>query len=115
MLFDFLYMKDTYEERKVDRYEDGMLMVDTCSVTDGSKNYETAVQHPDYNNNSLVIVEVYDTKKEAKEGHKKWVKIMTLEPLPESLSDCCNAEVAQLLDMTGKRFPRRRKENSHGR
>jgi len=61
-MFDFFNMMDTYEGRKVDNFKNEDTEVDTCSVTDGSKEYETAVAHYQYNNNKWVIVQSYDTK-----------------------------------------------------
>lgn len=105
MLFDFVDMDGTYDERCVGRYDDENvgLMVSTASVNDGAHPFETAVAHPEYNNGSMVIVEAYDTKKEAKAGHEQWEKAMTAKELPERLVDCCNAEVAQALsEVSGK-------------
>ena len=66
----------TYHIRKVGRFEEGDLTIDTCKVTD-DKNfpYETAVSHPYYNNGEWVVAEQYKTKEEAQEGHNKWIKI----------------------------------------
>lgn len=92
-----------YEERKVDRYEKDDLLVDTCSCTDGNHEYETAILHPEYGDN-WVIVEAYDSREQAQAGHDKWVKTMTMEPLPEVLTDCQNSRISQLCsDLT---FPR---------
>ena len=98
MLFDFLDMGGTYDERCVERYDDENvgLMVSTASVNDGSHPYETAVAHPEYNDGDMVIVEAYDTKKDAKAGHERWVTAMTAKELPERLVDCANSEVSQL-------------------
>jgi hypothetical protein len=87
--------------------------VDTCSVTDGSCPFETAVLHPEYNGGRWVIVEAYGTKEEAKVGHEKWIKIMTAKTLPESLIDCCNSEVSRLEQKFGgqMKFPRQLKNN----
>ena len=45
-MFNFMDMANNYDSRKVDRYEDGNLVVSTVYVTDGSQPYETAVLHP---------------------------------------------------------------------
>lgn len=92
-------MFDNYEDRKVDRYEEGNLLVDTCSVTDAAQPYETAVAHPNYNGGDIVIVECYDTKQEAQDGHNRWVAIMTTFPLPVKLLDVSSAAIAALIDM----------------
>jgi len=96
MLFDFLGMTDNYEDRKVDRFEQGDLMVSTVEVNDGQQLFETAVLHPQYRDGEHVIVEAYDTKEEAQEGHNRWVAVMTADELPEQLTDCANSEVQQM-------------------
>lgn len=96
MLFDFFSMASNYEERKVACFEKDGLTVDTCLVTDSDKDYETRIEHPSYNDGAWVIVELYDTKEEAKKGHDKWVKIMNAEKLPPSLKDVSTATVAKL-------------------
>lgn len=100
-MFGFLDMLDNYEDRKVDLYEDNNLFVSTAYVIDGSQQYETAVVHPNYNNGNMIIVEAYNTKEKAQEGHNKWVKTMTSDSLPEKLYDCCNNELSQLLGKLG--------------
>ncbi len=110
-MFNFFGMADNYEDRKVDRYEKNGLMVDTCSVTDGNKPFETAVESPEYNNGKMVIVQSYDTIEEAKEGHLKWVDLMLNNP-PEYLRDCANAEISQLIELFSEDmmiFPRKEK------
>ncbi len=94
-MFSFLNDLDDYEERKVARYEKDDLMVDTARVSDGVKPFETAIEHPNYNGGEMVIVENYDTIKQAKSGHKKWVELMTSFPLPTELPECGNAMVMQ--------------------
>lgn len=105
-MFDFLADIGTYESRRVGRYDDEKLMVSTAGVSDGNYPYETAVRHPDYNNNQMVIVQAYDTKQEAEAGHAEWVERMTKEPLPEFLQDCQNSEVSQFLEASDLRFER---------
>lgn len=89
---------ETYEEREVDRYEDGDLFIDTCAVPDAAQPYETAVEHPRYNNGEMVIVEMYDTKKEAQKGHDRWVAKMTRGELPTALIDVSSCGLANLVD-----------------
>lgn len=81
-MFDFFRMIGSYESRKVARYEKNGLLVSTCEVYDSEYPHETAVAHPDYNNGMAIVVESYDNKKNAEEGHLKWVEIMTSEKLP---------------------------------
>jgi len=84
-MFNFLNMTYNYEERKVDRYEEGNLTIDTCLITDDDEyNYETAIKHPFYNNGNWVIVEQYYTKEEAQNGHNKWVETFK-NGLPQTL------------------------------
>ncbi len=89
-------MYGTHADRVVDNYEFGKLIIDTCSVTDSDQPYETAVQHPSYNEGSWVIVELYDDKEKAQVGHDKWVLFMTGEKLPDELKDVSSAEVIKL-------------------
>jgi len=79
-LFDFVSMADNYEERKVDRYEKGDTIIDTCAVNDSSKPFETAVQHPKYNSS-------------------KWIKTMTSSKLPKKIRDVSTSEIANLIDV----------------
>ena len=110
-MFDFFSMMGNYEDRKVDRFENEDMSIDTCSVTDGDHPYETAVKHFQYHNNDWVVVQSYDTKEEAQKGHDKWIEIMTSDNLPEYLRDCGNAGISQLMDLfCGEEsmiFPRR--------
>lgn len=99
-LFDFMSMNLNYEDRAIDRFEEGGLVVDTCSVNDSSKPFETGVLHPSYNSGDWIIVELYDSKDDAKTGHNKWVKKMTSKRLPPKLIDISTAEVTNLTDMT---------------
>ena len=100
-MFKFFDMMGNYEERKVDRYETEDLIVDTCAVNDSAEPYETAIEHPAYNNGKWVVVEMYDSKEEAQRGHDKWVKLMTAKELPTELKDVSTAEIANLCDALG--------------
>lgn len=99
-MFGFLNDIGNYESRKVDCWgsEDGKKMVSTAAVSDGRQPFETAFQHPEYNDGYMVIVEAYGTREAALEGHGRWLKIMLEGPLPQELRDCCNAGVAQVLE-----------------
>ena len=97
-MFGFLDMMWDYEDRMVDRHEEDSLVVSTAFVTDGIKDYETAVKHPLYNDGEFVIVENYTTKEKAQIGHNVWVKKMTGEELPEKLVDCQNSHLSLMLD-----------------
>jgi hypothetical protein len=91
-----------YEDRKVDRYDDDKtgLMVSTCMVTDSDEPYETAIQHPNYNGNNIIVVEMYNNKKDAQTGHEKWVKTMTSENLPSQLKDEASSFTSKLYDIS---------------
>lgn len=98
-MFNFFNMMGNYEDRKVDRFYNEDMTIDTAQVSDGRQPYETGIKHFRYNDNRWVIVESYDTKEEAQEGHNKWVEFMTSGSLPEYLRDCCNSEIAQFGDV----------------
>ena len=98
-MFDFFNMADTYEQRKVDHFEKNDLAIDTCAVTDiDGFDYETAIEHPAYNEGAWVIVEQYITKEEAQKGHDKWVKKLT-KKLPDKLKDVATNTIANLTFM----------------
>ena len=91
-------MANTYEQRKVDRFERDGLIVDTCAVTDSAQPYETGISDERYNDGDWVIVELYPTKKAAEAGHARWVRRMTAKNPPGQLEDVSSAETAQLCD-----------------
>ena len=94
-------MAANYTERKVDHYEKDGLVIDTCPVTDSSEPFETAVQHPNYNDGKWIVVQTYNSKEEAETGHKKWVKKMTKKTLPNQLEDVSTAVIAEFCDIGG--------------
>ncbi len=99
-LFGFMDMADNYEERKVASHNKEGLFVDTVSVSDSTKPFETAVAHPKYNDGDIIIVELYDTREEAQIGHDKWLETMLTNP-PQQLVDvssCTSAEMLRSLD-----------------
>jgi len=71
------------QAEKLGRYEDGILIVDTCIAGDTGKP-ETGILHPDYHDH-FIIVEDYSCVADALAGHEKWVKLM-LDP-PDELVD----------------------------
>lgn len=103
-MFDMFDMIGNYEQRVVANYDVNGIFVDTAAVTDSDKPYETAVEHPNYNNGTMIIVELYDTKRQAKVGHNKWVKLMTSDNLPESIKDVSTAKIVNLAKIFGKNF-----------
>jgi quinol monooxygenase YgiN len=97
-MFDFMSMTGNYENRKVSRFELGKLIVDTCSVTDTGHPYETAVAHPQFNDNKWIVVEQYDSREDAVKGHNKWVETMTSrDKFPHTLKDVCTSTVCEML------------------
>lgn len=98
-MFDFLLMGDNYESRKVGRFDAEWGFISTAYVNDAEQPYETAVEHREYNNGKIVIVEGYDTRQEALEGHSRWVATMTAETLPDKLVDRGSAGIAQMIDL----------------
>jgi len=102
-MFQFLEMIGNYDERKVGRNEFDWGYISTAFVNDGSQPYETAVkcnlyQDPNGEIKYMCIVESYDSKDKALEGHKKWVKTMSCGLMPKTLIDTANAEIAQWND-----------------
>jgi len=95
-LFDFFDMADNYKERKVANYSKDGIVIDTCAVSDSDKPFETGVAHPQYNDGDWVIVQLYNTKKEAKKGHDKWADIMVNNP-PQQLKDVSTCAIANML------------------
>lgn len=93
-------MMGNYDDRKVDRYDDEQtgLMVSTVMVTDSDQPYETAVRHQRYNDNKMVIVEMYESKEEAQTGHDKWVKTMTSKKMPTQLEDVSTSCISKMCD-----------------
>ncbi len=96
-MFDFLDMQGTYKDRLVENTKINSAEVDTVMVTDSAEPYETGISHPQYNDGSWVIVEMYNTKKEAKEGHKRWVEVFSKDELPVKLEDVSTSNIAELL------------------
>ena len=96
-MYDFLSMADNYDSRAVARYEKKNLIIDTCAVTDSDEPYETGIKHCKYNCNAWVIVEMYNTKKDAQKGHQKWIKKMTSKNLPKTLKDVSTCTIKKLM------------------
>lgn len=63
-MFNFLFA-EPYEQRKVDRFEQDQLIVDTVAVNDADNPFETAILYPEYNNNEPIVVEEYVSKEDA--------------------------------------------------
>jgi len=81
--------------RQLDCFIEGRTFVSTVEVHDHPPTkFETAVAHPEYNDGSLIIVQEYMTEEQALAGHKRWVKIMTSNELPEQIEDVSSAIAA---------------------
>lgn len=117
-MFGFINDMGNLEARKVEQWhsDDGMRMVSTVRVSDGAKPFETAFEHPEYNDGGMIIVEAYETREDALAGHGRWLKIMLDGPLPDEITDCCNAECAQLGEAFGMPtvFKRVRSDKAEG-
>ena len=94
IVFEFFSMTGNYEERKVARYTKDGVDISTAAVNDSSKPFETAIGHAQYNDGKWIIVELYDTKEEARKGHDKWIEIMTAKKLPAIIKDVGDCEIA---------------------
>lgn len=68
-----------------EKYHDEIngITFDTCYTQD-TGCYETGIKDTRYNN-SWIIVEEYDTKKQSLAGHKKWIKKLTTGNPPKEL------------------------------
>lgn len=70
--------EDNYKERLVAR-DDKLdpdeipFTLDTVAVDDREWLYETAIQHPKFNDNEWIVIRGYDTKEEAKAGHEELI------------------------------------------
>src|SRR5436309_3034752 len=98
MLTEMFGMIGNYEQRKVERYDKGNLMVSTARNTDSDQPFETAIAHPKYNDGKIVVVEMYDDMESAKAGHLRWVKTMTAKQLPKTLKNVSTSTIAKLID-----------------
>lgn len=84
---------DNYDERKIEKTKVEDYVLSTAWVLDG-KCFETAVSHlyfcsPD---KSWCVLEKYDSREEAEDGHKKWKLCFELK-LTEPLQDIWTDEV----------------------
>ena len=75
--YKFLTTKfDSYEDRLVKNTKQGRYIIDTCYCNDTEK-FETAINK---DNGQWIVVEEYETKELAKNGHKKWVEFTKANP-----------------------------------
>lgn len=86
-----------YDERKVDRWEDGQgVIVSTAWTQDGLKPFETAIRHPEFNSGHIMPVAAYDTREDAVMGHGEWVS-KVINGLGDSVQGVVNNWVAEKL------------------
>lgn len=97
-MFNFLLDIGNYANRVVARteFEKEEVIFSTCSVSDGSKPFETAMRNLEYHD-GFVVLEAYNTKEEAEKGHTKWIELYVTNSLPDTVEDCCNGEIGQLI------------------
>ncbi len=100
-MFGFMDMVGNYDQRKIGRHDGADFFISTCSVTDSAAGFETAVKHPQYNNDTIIIVEEYTSKAKAEKGHAQWVKLMTAKKLPDQLMDVSKCEIAEICNAVG--------------
>jgi hypothetical protein len=98
---------------KIGRIQTSTFFVDTCKVFDSELPYETAIASIFYNNNELMIVEMYEYAEDAKIGHEKWVAIMSkpFDELPEIIQDGATnifAQMAREVDPTSMIYKKER-------
>jgi len=74
-----LFLADVYRELYgVFRTESDLWIVDTCRCADTGL-WETGILRPK-DTGRWVVVEQYETKQEAEQGHNKWVRLMREDP-----------------------------------
>lgn len=76
-MLDFLDMIGTYADRKVDRFETDLFIIDTALVTDRAQPYETAIAHKDFRGGKWIILGWRRTKEEAQKFHDEMVAYYT--------------------------------------
>lgn len=79
------------------------MMVSTVEADDTRHSYETAVCHPKFRNGKWIIVEEYDSVKDAECGHRIWITKMQLDDY-NYLEDVSTAEMALLADLVDKNW-----------
>lgn len=70
---NLLSILGTHEERKVANDTVNNIEIDTCFANDIGKDYETGLLI----NGIWYIAEDYNTKKEAEDGHKKYIDLIS--------------------------------------
>lgn len=105
-MFGFFNMTENYEERLIANDKIHDTEVDTVAVSDSDQPYETAIADPHYNKGKWVIVEMYDTKEEAKQGHNKWLNEVTNGSPPNELVDVSSCDIVKLGGLEGTVYKR---------
>ena len=95
-MFSSLKNLGTYDQRKIKNDQSGGGVVNTASVYDSPRPYETGIKHPNYRDGKWIIVECYDSMEEALAGHQKWVDHLSQNP--KALTDVSECEIAQSAD-----------------
>lgn len=67
---------DSYKNRLVENTKQGEYEIDTCFAND-TNLFETAIKK---NDGGWIVVEEYEDKKTAQEGHFKWVEFTKSKP-----------------------------------
>lgn len=106
-MFSFMDIIGSYEQRKVNNFKKGALEIDTVAVNDSLQPYETAVKCPSFNDNNWVIVEMYDNKRKAIEGHNRWVKKLS-KKLPSKLKDVSTSTIKLLTGVGDTTYERKK-------
>ena len=88
-------MYGNYEERLVENTKINGAVIDTVMVTDSYEPYETGIAHPNFNDGKWIIVEMYNSKEQARAGHKKWVNMFRYS-LPKELKDVSTSTIKKL-------------------
>ena len=73
-MLNLFSMMGNYEDRKVDRFENDLFIVDTALVTDRGLSYETAIAHKDFNGGEWIVLGWRSTKEEAQKFHDEMVE-----------------------------------------
>ena len=82
MNFDVLKWIETGEEKDRFRNETYYYIVDTVFAHDEEK-WETGISSQYISDGDFIIVEQYESREKAQEGHEKWVKLMEENPKRE--------------------------------
>lgn len=85
-IMELLANRIPYKDRLIENTKINDAVIDTIEIIECRNIYETAIKHPNYNDNDWITVEFYKNKNKAIEGHFKWVKRIS-KKLPDMLID----------------------------